>query len=436
MTDHVPAAPGALRRSLRAAIFEGGVSEVWTALATGSVLTAWALQLHAGPLAIGALQAIGTGAQVLHAPAGFVTTWLGRRRVAIFALTAARLAWLPLALAPLLGLSEDTGLGVLFTVVSLSAVLQVLGSNAWAVWMGDLVPTRFRGRFFGARNVFATGGAAAASLACALLLDSSTTQRGVALPILALLLAASGIWSAVLLARQIDPEGAGVEPPSMRAYRDVLADPTARRLIAYQLAWGFAIAPGAAFFSLHVLDDLGGTFALLALHAVAMALVRVASVPFWGRAVDRFGARPVLVLCSIGISCTPLLWVACAPGFLWPLALDACLAGFLWGGHAIASFDFPLEVAPRARRSYYLALFAMALGVGFAVSSMLSGWVASVLPEDLGHGIDRPDALFLASSLGRLGSGVLATRIPSARAKRTRAVLRHAMRLRADRSEG
>jgi hypothetical protein len=428
-----------LRRTLRAAIFEGGVSELWTALSTGAVLTAWGLYLESGTFAIACLQAIGTGAQVLHGPAGFFTAWLGRRRVAIFALSAARLVWLPLALAPLAGLGPSLLQPLLFLVVTCSAVLQVLGSNAWSVWMGDVVPTRFRGRFFGARNAFATGGSAAASLACAVLLDASSTLRSVALPILASLLAASGIWSAVLLARQTDRVTDPVAP-SIDGYRKVLADPTARAVLGYQFAWGVAIAPGAAFFSLHILEGLGGTFAILALHAVGMATVRVLTVPFWGRVVDRFGARPVLVLCSMGIGTTPLLWIACGPSFFWPLIVDACVAGFLWGGHAIASFDLPLELAPRPLRSYFLALFAMALGVGFVASSLLSGWLATVLPALLethpSIHLSNLEVLFLGSSLARITGGLVATRIPRRDTAHTRVVLRHALRLRADRSEG
>lgn len=415
------------------------MSELWTALSTGAVLTAWGLYLESGTFAIACLQAIGTGAQVLHGPAGFFTAWLGRRRVAIVALSAARLVWLPLALAPLFGVSARWLQPLLFVVVASSAVLQVLGSNAWSVWMGDVVPTRFRGRFFGARNAFATGGSAAASLACALLLDSEVTQRSVSLPLLALLLAASGIWSAVLLARQTDHPGEP-EVPSLDGYRQVLSDPTARAVLGYQFAWGLAIAPGAAFFSLHILDGLGGTFAILALHAVGMACVRVLTVPFWGRVVDRFGARPVLVLASVGIGITPLSWIACGPGFFWPLILDACVAGFLWGGHAIASFDLPLELAPRPLRSYYLALFAMALGVGFVVSSILSGWLATVLPSTLAvHPsvrLSNLEVLFLGSSLARVIGGLMASRIPRRDTAHTGAVLRHALRLRADRSEG
>src|SRR5687767_1322629 len=89
--DRHPVPDTPLRRSLRASILEGGVSETWNAFATGAVLTAWALFLGADAGTIAVLQGLATGAQVLHGPAAFLTEWVGRKRLAVAALTTARL---------------------------------------------------------------------------------------------------------------------------------------------------------------------------------------------------------------------------------------------------------------------------------------------------------------------------------------------------------
>lgn len=394
------------------------MSETWNAFATGAVLTAWALHLGADASTIAILQGLSTGAQILHGPAGFVTDWIGRKRLAIVAMTAARLVWAPMALLPLLGIDGSTAAGLLIVVAALSATLQVLGQNAWGAWMADVVPATMRGRFFGARTVFVTGGAALASLACALVLDSDLS-RSVSLPVIAALLCATGLVSAALLARQIDPFG-GVPRarPDVRAYVEVLRDPQARGLVWYQVAWGAAVAPGAAFFSLHVLGSLHAGFLVLAAHAIVVALVRVVAAPHWGRAVDRWGARPVLVVSSLGIAIMPLLWVLTGPDRLWPLAIDAVVAGVMWGGHAVASFDLPLGIAPAPRRSYYLALFAMASGVGFTIATVLSGWAADALTV-AARGDLR--ALFVISALGRAACALIAARVhdPGASGVRT-----------------
>ena len=60
-----------------------------------------------------------------------------------------------------------------------------------------------------------------------------------------------------------------------------------------------------------MLGYLGLSFPVVA-STVAVAVVRVATAPLWGHAVDRLGARPVLVLCSFGIAAVPALWLVIA----------------------------------------------------------------------------------------------------------------------------
>src|SRR5439155_1124041 len=114
-----------------------------------------------------------------------------------------------------------------------------------------------------------------------------------------------------------------------------------------------------------------------------VAAVRVASAGAWGRLVDGCGARPVLVVCSLGIAVVPLIWLFPTADRLWPIAIEAVVSGALWGGHGIAAFDLSIGVSPRRGRPYYLAAFATAGGLGFAASSIVAGVLASMLASPL-----------------------------------------------------
>lgn len=130
---------------------------------------------------------------------------------------------------------------------------------------------------------------------------SATT--GYALAGLALVACVAGAVTTYLLTRQRAPEGAGVSAPfdASLALRTV-ADPAARRYLAYQLLWNTAIGVSGAYYALHMLENLRMGFTLIALHAAAVAGVRILLGPLWGRAIDRVGARPVLVATSFGIA--------------------------------------------------------------------------------------------------------------------------------------
>ena len=78
-----------------------------------------------------------------------------------------------------------------------------------------------------------------------------------------------------------------------------------------------------------MLANLEMAFMLVAAHAVIVAALRIVSAPAWGRLVDTLGARPVLVVCSFGISIVPLIWLFVTPDRLWPIAIEAVVSGTL-----------------------------------------------------------------------------------------------------------
>jgi hypothetical protein len=387
------------------------------------VLTAWALHLGATPFVIGLLGAFPLAAQVFHVPSAFLTQLLGPRPVAIAAVGASRLVWLALVALPFVSLPARTELALFLAVVATSAVLGVLGNNAWVAWMGDLVPGPIRGRFFSRRTIYITAAGTLASLGAGVALDT-VTPLGLKPAMLGGLAAAAclaGGFSIWLLWRQAGPRpGHEGQRPELRALGRALLDPRTRPWLRYLLCWNAAVALSASFFSYHMLANLGLGFALVALHGVAVAVVRILTAPLWGRAVDRLGARPMLVLCSFGIAAVPALWLFVTPDFLWPLALEAAVAGALWAAHGIASMDLTLTSAPANRRPYYVAVFGATSGLGFGVASVLAGLLAAALParfEVLGLPWTPIHVLFLASAAARALAALAALRIeePDAR---------------------
>src|SRR5262249_56915891 len=90
------------------------------------------------------------------------------------ALGASRLGDLPLVAFPFLSLGDATRLRLFITLVSVTAVLAVIGNNAWIAWMSDLVPASVRGRFFGRRTMFLTLAGAISSLGAVLVSDPAS----------------------------------------------------------------------------------------------------------------------------------------------------------------------------------------------------------------------------------------------------------------------
>lgn len=408
----------AIERTLRISTVEGMAAEVVTACAGGAALTAWALYLGCDPLAVALLGALPSFAQVIQLPSACLTSTLGGRRVAIVASAVSRISLAPLILLPFLALPTEEKRVLLLGVAAVHIGLGVVGSNGWITWMGEVVPARIRGRYFGRRASFASLSGSLMGFAAGVMLDRSSVlgMESLALSGLAALATIAGLLTQPLLRRQHEP----ARPRSGRvAFRAVVArvlrDPASRRLVTYQMAWNAAIGVSASFFAVHLLTNLHMGFMLVAGHAAAAGLVRVLVTPAWGRAIDRKGAKPILALCSFGLFAVPLVWLA-PPASALPfvIAADALVAGTLWAGHGLAAFQLPLSIAPPEQRPFYLAAFATAGGLSFALAAGLGGIVADALPPMIflnGRPVLTLQLLFLLSAAGRLASAPLSLRL-------------------------
>jgi MFS family permease len=410
-----------LRRSLSASVAEGMVTEVFSACTAGAVLTAWALYLHLGPLGIATLTALPYLSQLIQVPAAWLTASVGCRRVALVSVCVSRLVFVVLATLPLFPASEPTQRLLLVSVAATSALLGVVANNAWVAWMGELVPQRMRGRYFGRRTALCAMAGTASALAAGAALDAARSlhRASAVLSLLALCACAAGVVTTLLMSRQHAP-AVRHSPLDRLAFLRPYRDRILRPLLAYQVAWNIACGLASAFYAVHMLKNLMLGFLLVALYNAGVNAVRVLAAPFWGRMLDRLGARPVLVVCSIGLTPLPLLWLLPRELRLLLLAIDLSVYGFLWAGHSLAVFSLPLAVTPREGRPYYLAALSTAGGLAFAMSASLGGALAHLLPVQLtvrGETFYGLQALFVLSAFIRAMAASLALRVVEPSAK-------------------
>ena len=413
---HAPSR-GPLRRSLNAAVAEGATAEVFAACASGAVIIGWALYLGASAAVIGFLGALPLAAQVVSLPAAWFTSARSRKAVTLWAVGISRLTFLPLLALPMVNVDASTKLHLFLGIVAVSTIFSVVGNSAWVAWMGDLVPQRIRGRFVGRRTIYISIAGTLTSLGAAVLLDRLALigWTGAALCALTFVACLAGVASVVLMLRQHEP--AAPPEPGVSAWRTLrlaLGDLRVRPFLRYLLAWNAAVGISASFFAYHMLTNLHTGFLVVAAHGVGVAALRIASAGLWGHAVDRIGARPVLVFCSFGIAASPLTWFFVTPDRLWLIAFDAAFAGFLWAGHGIAAFDLTIGLAPRASRPVYLGAFATAGGLGFGAASMLAGQLAGLFPAHFqlaGEAWTNFHVLFLISAVARLAAAGLSLRL-------------------------
>lgn len=405
-----------LARSLRTSTAEGVAAELVGAAASTAAITAWALHLGCGAGAIAVLGAMPFLAHVLQLPAAALTARFGARRVALGAVAISRQAYLPLVALPFLSAPPDVARGVLLASAAVHHGLGIVCNNGWVAWMGELVPPRLRGRYFGRRSAICTLAASIAGVGVGALLDRSPGGRAVTLSALAALTCVTGAVSTVIMARQHGGlrRRAGARLPSFTAALRVRAP---RRWAVLQAVCGLASGLGVPFFAVFVLRDQGLGFAFLAAYGAIAAVARTAAAPLWGRGTDRpGGAQRVIVAANALAVAGPLLWIASARVGAGLLLAEAALGGISAAGTGVAGLVFPLSLGDDTTRPVYHAVFAVAGGLAFGAGAAAGAALSGAAP---GVALAGPLTVpFAACAALRLVAVGLSRRLPDARPAR------------------
>jgi len=368
----------ALRKSLEWITLEGTYAMVFSVLTGGAFLTGFALLLGANDFEIGLLGAIPFLAQIAQLASAYLVDLTGKRKsITISSLIIARQTWWLLLPLPLIG--GEWRLGVLLAIIIISNIAVMMGTASWMSWLADLVPDRIRGRYFGFRSAIIALSTITATLLGGAILDyfKYSNRAGYGFAIIIGIGCIFGIIAVMQMRKLPEKPLAQNESKAYWIYMlEPLRNKNFKHLIRIFLVWNFGLGISAAFFSAHMLTNLKMSFTQISLYVSAASIAAVLLNKPWGRLVDRFGSKPILVLCALGIAFVPMIWWIPRPGHIWILAFEAVYSGALWTGFNLAAFNIPIANSPRNSRTTYLAIFSVISGMGFFIASIMGGILA------------------------------------------------------------
>ena len=184
-----------------------------------------------------------------------------------------------------------------------------------------------------------------------------------------------------------------------------------RQLIIMWTAWCFTANLSGAYLTPYAMNSMGLNFMQITVFGtVASSLATVVIVPRWGRAMDQYGARNVMLLGCIGASLTPLFYLISTPGDVLPTLLHNLVGAFFWCGSNLAANSMQLSTSPDESRPTYIAIFSCITAlVGTALGTMCGGWLLEWW-NGLGWFVgffDRYKVLILLSVVLRFGFTML-----------------------------
>jgi MFS family permease len=416
-TESQPNLRAALRRVVVAWLFGAG----WMYLVSGASFTRYAKLLHVNNFGFGLLAAVPFVGALVQLPASFLLERYGHRKETfLWCAGLHRVLWLVIAGLPWLLPEPWQWPGLLLAMLA-STVLANISSPAWMSWMAELIPGRIRGRYFSRRVQLGQAVGLVLSFLCGLALDwPKPEEQRLMRNVISALFAVAGVSGIIdiLLFLKVPDNARESTRPALR-FRDLLrgplSDPNFRRFLGYSFTMTLATGFIGQFVWLYLFDAVGMSNVRANILLVSIPLlVGMATYPFWGRIVDRFGSKPALIAAGILVINGATSWIFVTRDSWIPGYLIVLISTAAWSGMDIASFNLLLRMTEvrggkRSSDSAFIAINSVAVAVAGTLSGLFGGGVAEWLGSDwhttiCGWPLTYHGVLFLCSGVLRLAA--------------------------------
>lgn len=387
-----------VEESLRHSVRDGVAYSVMSGVGE-TYFTAYALFLGASAAQVSLLAAV---PPLFGAVAQLLAAWLepraGSRRTII--LTGAfmqALTWFPIVWLPYFFPAH--AVPVMVSCIVLYYGWIGLSAPLWSSLMGDLVPSRKRGRFFGGRTQLMSIASFAALVVGGLALEHFEVRDDARLGFTLIFTAAAAarMYSVYHLARMHEPltgltRAPLYSPAPLPAERYGVGFLHFSTFIA---ATNFAVSIAGPFFTVYMFKDLGFSYLQFTVATAVTVLTQFLTLRTWGRLADMFGNRAVLGVCGVMVPLVPALWLL-SDSFAWILCIQV-IGGWTWAGFSLAAGNYLYDIVPPGRRSSRWALHNFLNSIGICAGALMGGALSTMFPRSFqlfGHSFSWASGLW------------------------------------------
>ena len=397
--------PKAIRRSLNLILLANLFGNLHGIVCGGgtTAMVGLANELHAGDLAFGFINGIPQAAALLQIPFSMLVNRTHRRKRYMLTIGLfSRALWILFGLIPLIVPADPAWLP-LWTLVFLLGLSACCGSVinvCWLPWFSDLAPSRLRGRWFSFRDMLVAGFNLAFGLLVAWMLDALPVyNRYIIVFALGGFLGMLDMLCFGLCKEQYS------DAPRRLHFRAVLKSIRKNkpfcRLVVMWTAWCFASNLTAPYLGRYSINEMGLSFLQMTVFGTAAAAVSTILVMSrWGKALNRYGCRSVMLVSACAASLTDAFYLLSAPGSIWPVLLRNFFGAACWSGCNLSANSMQLSASPDEARPSYIAVFACITSLaGVAVGTLCGGALLEAW-ENAGMFPAGPDRLQVLVILG------------------------------------
>ena len=269
-------------------------------------------------------------------------------------------------------------------VICIYFVIAISQLSPWTSWMGYLVPSRLRGRYFGSRSQIIRIFMLVSSLFAGVVLNSfNNTNPLVGFGIIFAIGIIANIGSAYYIYSQYEPDYETVEEKNKKLNLTDNEFKPLKKFITYDSLSEFSFSISGPLMMVYWLRELNFNYIELALLINVSQLIGLFSLRYWGKKIDYLGANITIRWTSLTISVFPLLWILV---FFVPVnmrlpfsILIASFASLMFSGRALAMDNRLYEhmvgksmIQLTSKRIFYRGLFIFLGGLFGGVLTKLT----------------------------------------------------------------
>ena len=375
-------------KTRKLSIQEGAFSSVMSGIAE-PFITPFALALQSTNFQIGLISAVsGLAGPLAQLKGSKLIEKNSRVNVIVRFVTLQAFIWLPILILGLFFMNNLflKSLPILLIIFyALYAIFGSLAGPAYFSLMGDLVPKKIRGIYFGKRNRISTTIALIATFAASFILDFFKTKGYllIGFSIIFLIAGISRFIASRIFDRHYEPSLTLPKEYYFSFTQFIKKAPKnnfGKFAIFVSLIY-FSTLIAGPFFAVYMLSpsELGLGYKWFTLITVSSSIATLIFFPYWGKFSDKYGNKRLLVIGSIIISITPILWIF-SPNPLYLVLVPNVLGGIGWAAFNLGASNFIYEAVTPERRAICVAYYNVLIGVGSFIGASLGGFITEYVP--------------------------------------------------------
>ncbi|VVC00269.1 Major Facilitator Superfamily protein [uncultured archaeon] len=295
--------------------------------------------------------------------------------------------------------------------IELIAVFFTLGTGcsllinpAWSSWISDIVPENERAGFFAGRNRLMQLMLFAATFTAGIVLNQLQLAYPAAVAFgIIFVVAATARFASTFFLTQMSNIKYEIQLMREIQLKHLFMLPAHRHelwFLAFVALLTFSVQFASPFFTPYMLNELHFTLEALGIVTATSVLAKILSYPYWGKIIDRFGNRTVLIAAAFLSPLGSVLWLFSKD--LPMLLLFNIVSGFIWSGYEIAVFNYALSMVGRELRPSFISKYNIFVNVFYAAGAIAGGLFLMGFGNAMLFGFSGFLLVFLISGIMRI----------------------------------